>query len=128
MERDFKKFNKNYSKIDPSKFLHKDLSLERWFKFAFVEQMANVGAEIGRTVKWKQTDIKHSNGAFARGMELLCLTIGDPKNKKHLNKLLEIKDGLIDHFVGSNKYETTDEQWDKYFYAFGYIAAINRGR
>ena len=54
---------------------------ERWNQFSLVEQMANIGAEIGRTITWKKKDLQKSNASFERGIELLDLTIEDKKNR-----------------------------------------------
>lgn len=55
---------------------------KRWLKFSLLEQMANIGAEIGRAINWREKDKKESQAFFERGLELLDLTINDPKNKK----------------------------------------------
>jgi hypothetical protein len=66
---------------------HKDLTPERWFRLSLAEQLANVGADVDRASRWKKRgDLKDSKAAFARALELLDLTIADPKNKKVLLK------------------------------------------
>jgi hypothetical protein len=35
---------------------HGILESGRWFKMPLVEQMANVGADVGRAVQWKEND------------------------------------------------------------------------
>ncbi len=109
--------------------IHKDLTYERWFKFSLFEQLANVGMDIERTIRWKKDgDIKYSKQAFERALELLDLTIADHKNKKRLREIVRAREALVDHFVYDNEYNTTDEQWQKYFYQFNYAAALERGR
>jgi hypothetical protein len=61
-------------------------------------------------------------------LELLYLTINDPKNKKRLKELLRMRETLIDYFVFDNEYKSTDELWQEYFYCFNYAAALQRGR
>jgi len=34
-------------------YQHRELAAGRWYELSFFEQMANVGAEIGRTISWK---------------------------------------------------------------------------
>lgn len=110
--------------------IHKDLTPERWFKFSLCEQLANVGMDVERTISWKEKgDLKYSQNAFERALELLDLTIADPKNRKEmLRELLRVREKLIDHFMYDNEYQTTQEEWQKYFYEFNYAAAIQRGR
>lgn len=108
---------------------HKDLSIERWFKFSLLEQLANVGSDIERTVKWKQKgNLEYSNAAFERALELLYFTVEDPKNRHQLREIVRAREALIDHFMYNNEYNTTDAQWQKYFFQFNYAAAISRGR
>lgn len=109
---------------------HKELSPERWFKFSLFEQLANVGADVGRTINWRNKgNMIDSAMAFERALELLDLTIIDQKNKgPRLKELLRVREALKDHFLGDNVYATTDNQWENYFYDFNYAAAIARGR
>jgi uncharacterized HAD superfamily protein len=110
--------------------IHKDLTPEHWFKFSLFEQLANVGCDIDRTIRWKKNNnIEYSQKAFERVLELLDLTKADPKNRGARQKeICRTREALVDHFVYSNEYATTDEAWQKYFFAFNYAAAMQRGR
>lgn len=108
---------------------HPSLAAGRWFKFSLMEQLGNVGSDIERTIQWrKKGDLEYSKQAFERALELLDLTIADPKNKKRLREILRARECLIDYFMYNNEYGSTDEFWQQYFYDFGYAAAIQRGR
>lgn len=110
--------------------IHKDLTYERWFKFSLFEQLANIGMDIERTIQWKKDgDNRYSEQAFERALELLDFTISDPKNRgPRLKEILRTREALVDHFVYDNEYNTTNEQWQEYFYQFNYAAAMERGR
>lgn len=109
--------------------IHKHLASGHWFDFSLVEQLANVGCDIERTIQWKKKgDLEYSRKAFERALELLDLTVADPKNRKRLKEVLRVREALVDHFVYDNQYATTDESWQKYFFCFNYAAAIRRGR
>ena len=99
---------------------------KRWFKFSLIEQMANIGAEIGRAINWSKKSKKESQKFFERGLELLDLTIDDPKNRKRLKELLLAREMLVDYFCFDNIYGSSDEKWNNYFYGFNYAVAINR--
>ncbi len=114
--------------------IHKELAAGRWFEFSLMEQLANIGSEIERTIKWKRAgNLKYSNKAFERALELFYLTVEDPKNREKQNcwklkEILRAREALIDYFLGDNYYCTSDELWKKYFYQFNYVAAIRAGR
>ena len=103
---------------------HKDLASGRWQKFSLLEQMANIGAEVGRAINWKNRNEENSKMAFERGLELLDLTIIDPKNKKRLKELLRVRETLADYFYFDNIYGSSDEKWNNYFYAFNYAVKV----
>ncbi len=104
-------------------FIHKELASGRWFKLRFCEQMANIGAEIGRAINWrKRKNYEYSIKAVERALELLYLTIEDSKNRKHLKELTRLRELLIDYFYFDNIYGSSDDFWEKYFFAFNYAA------
>lgn len=107
-------------------FCRKVLNREKWFRFSFDEQMANVGAEVGRTINWRNRDIQQSGRHFEIGLELLDLTIDDPKNRKRLKELLRVRETLVGYFCFDNIYGSSDEKWNDYFYDFNYVARIGK--
>jgi hypothetical protein len=108
------------------KHQHKDLASGRWNLLSFAEQMANVGIEIERTISWKKKRRPEISGrAFDRALELLDLTVADPKNQSRLRELLRVREAVSDHFVFDNTYQSTTEGWQRYFGSF--LIAV-RGR
>ena len=107
--------------------LHQDLTEERWQKFSLIEQLANVGSEVGRAINWREKDKDRSMSCFNRGLELLDLTIEDKKNhiKSRLKELCRLREVLVDYFYCDNIYGSTDENIKNYFYFFNYAARIN---
>lgn len=111
------------------KIIHKELSSGRWFKFSFIEQFANVGSDVERTIQWKKkNNLEYSQQACERALELLDLTIADPKNKSRLKEILRVRAMFADHYIGINEFLFTDEYWQQYFFDFAYASAIARGR
>ncbi len=52
------------------------IDVERWAAMPLMEQMANIGSEVGRTRKWLGKDKPQlAEGAFYRGLELVDATI-----------------------------------------------------
>ena len=114
----------------PPYVIHKGL-LEsgRWFALSLVEQMANIGTDVDRALKWRtKGDTQTSILAFHRALELIDFTVADPKNKGRLKEILRVRECLADHLVGDNQYGFTDKAWQDYFYFFGYAAAAKRGK
>ena len=88
--------------------------------------MANIGAEIGRTINWREKDNLQSVSALYRGIELLDATIEDKKNRKKLKELCRLREIIVDFFVYDNIYASSDKEWNNYFYSFNYAVAIDR--
>lgn len=116
--------------MKPPNIIHKNLfESGRWFTLSLVEQLANVGSDVGRAIRWKaKGDLETSKQAVYRALELIDFTIADPKNKKRLREVVRMREFLADYFFGSNKYGFTDNAWQNYFYYLSYRAALQRGR
>ena len=98
---------------------HKELAAGRWNLLSFAEQMANIGSEIERTISWKRKlRPEISTRAFERALELIDLTVADPKNHSRLRELLRVREAVSDHFYFDNFYRTTPESWQRYFHSF----------
>ncbi|MEK6646392.1 MAG: hypothetical protein AABY84_06950 [Candidatus Firestonebacteria bacterium] len=106
-------------------YQHKDLANGRWFELSFPTQMANIGSEVIRAISWKsKNNPEYVRQAFERGLELLYLTISDQKNKKRLRELTRLYEILVDYFAFDNEYKSSDQLWQKYFFAFNYLARL----
>jgi hypothetical protein len=117
--------------IDENKnIIYKELQASgRWFEFSLMEQLANIGCDLERHIRWRDAgELEKSRKAFEAVLELLDLTIRDPKNKKQMDEIIRTRETLIDHFMHDNKYNTTQKQWQDYFYQCNYAAALQRGR
>lgn len=101
----------------------------RWLKKPLTEQIARIGVDVDSAISWRDRNNKlYSDEAITRALELIQVTIDDPKNKKHLRALLYLRSVLADYFMGINEYGFTDEFWHRYFYDFNYAAALARGK
>jgi len=110
-------------------YQHKQLAAGRWRELSFIEQMANIGSEVERTIAWREkADSDYSQQAFFRALELVDFTLADPKNRKRLKELARVREALVDYFWGENQYASSDRLWRNYFYAFNYAAALQKGR
>lgn len=104
---------------------HKSLAEGRWFTFSLCTQLANVGSEIERTINWnRKGNREYGNRAFFRALELLDLTLRDPKHKGRRREIARVKEALVDHFLYGNEYNTSDLQWQKYFLSFAHASRL----
>ena len=109
--------------------IHKEAAAGRWFEFSLMEQLANIGADVGRANRWKKAGVKNDSlRAFERALELFDLTVADPKNKGRLKEVVRVREFFIDYYMFDNAYGFTDESWEDYFYSFNYAAALAPGR
>ena len=106
--------------------LHPDLTAERWGQFSLAEQLANVGSEVGRMVRWRGRDERLMKGAFERALELLDLTLADPRWRGRLPEIARVRELLCAAALGEPAYGTTLEDLDRYFLAFAVAARNNR--
>ena len=106
---------------------HRDLADGRWRTLSLLEQLANTGSEVERALNWAaKGHSEYSAKAFDRTLELLELTIADPKNRFRLKELTRLREVLLDYFLGPNDFGSTPAAWHSYFHAFGMGVALQR--
>ena len=59
--------------------MHQTQAAGAGYQRSLVDQLANVGSEVGRIIKWRDRNPELSEKAFIRALELMDLTIGDPR-------------------------------------------------
>lgn len=93
-----------------------------WDKYSLEEQLANIGAEVGRTAKWQGKDQKLFEGAKYRALELFDLTIDDPRWIGHLREIGRVRELFCEAAEKGKIYETTLKDLEKYFIPFMFLA------
>jgi hypothetical protein len=92
-----------------------------------VEQLGNVGSEIGRAARAHASgDVPRHDAAVTRGLELLDLTIGDERWVSRLKELVRARETIGDAMTGGTAYGTTWESLDRYFIRFATAARRDR--
>lgn len=107
---------------------HQNLASGSWQKYTFMEQMAHIGSEVARAINWRhKNNPDYSQQAFFRALELIDLTIADPRNHTpaRLQELTRLREVLVDYFYSSNQYQSSDQLWHNYFNAYTYAARVN---
>ena len=103
-------------------YQHKELSFGGWAKLSFLEQMANIGSEVERAIKWKaKGNLPYSDKAFFRSLELLSLSLDAKENRHRLKELARLYEALVDYFKGENIFASSDRLWRSYFYGFNWL-------
>jgi hypothetical protein len=105
---------------------HRELAAGGWGRLSLAEQLANVGSEVGRLRRWRGRDERLATGAFERALELLDLTLADPRWRGRLREIARARELLCDAAAGGHDYGTTLEALDRYFLAFAVAAGARR--
>ena len=106
---------------------HKSLANGKWNNLTFLEQMANIGSEVERAIRWKlKGNDSYFDRAVDRMLELIDLTAADPSNKKRLRELMRVRELLVDFLLYDNEYRSTDIMWKRYFMSFTHAARRSR--
>ena len=102
---------------------HKELAAGRWNQLSFVEQMANIGSEVERALNWKvKQDPCYSRKAFERALELVDLTLDNVTGMARLKEVARAREAMVDFFIGTNQFGSSETSWRKYFLSFAYAA------
>ena len=108
------------------KYQHKGLAAGGWGKPSFLEQMANIGSEVERTLNWqRRNNPDYSQKSFERALELIDLTLSNSKSFVHLKEIARMREAIVDYFFGSNQFVSTEALWRSYFSHFTYAARRN---
>lgn len=109
--------------------VHEELAAGRWLTFTLAEQLGNVGSEVSRALRARaQGNQQRCNSAVDRALELLDLTIADPKHlhRPALGELCRLREAICDYFVGDNEFGSSPELWESYFLPFAVLARRDR--
>jgi hypothetical protein len=104
---------------------HRDLAAGRWWDLTLAEQLGNVGSEVSRAARWSARNPEVARGALYRALELLDLTLADPRHRKSPARLREIaraREVVADFFAGPNQYGSTAASLQRYFDAYAVAA------
>ena len=108
-------------------YQHKELASGRWKQLSLAEQMANIGSEVSRAMRWRRkgnTEIAHR--AAVRALELLDLSLDAGHSYPRLKELARVREAVVDYFFGRNEYASSEALWRSYFDHFNYAARVQR--
>ena len=100
---------------------HLESARASWSKFSLIEQMANIGSEISRTLQAKGNRARYW-GAVARALDLFYLTVEDIRWKGRLREILRVRELFAAAALESDEYKTSLQDLDRYFDCFAWLA------
>jgi hypothetical protein len=103
-------------------YQHTGLESGAWQKLSLMEQLANIGSEVGRTAKWHSKNPTYSEAGFIRALELFDLTLRDPRWRRRLREIARARELFVDAYFGGEEYHSSLEDMEKYFYPFAFAA------
>ena len=83
--------------------------------------MARIGSEVERALSWQaKGNMDYSQKAVDRALELMDLTLSAASTFPQRKELTRVREVVVDYFLGSNEFGSSDEAWRKYFLNFTY--------
>lgn len=104
---------------------HLESARDNWAKFSLEEQLANIGSEVSRALKSQGNQSRYWS-AVARALDLFYLTIEDPRWKGRLREILRIRELFAAAALGSNEFQTSLQDLDRYFDCFAWMVRSDR--
>ena len=108
-------------------YQHKELASGKWKELSLAEQMANIGSEVGRAMRWRRKgNTEFAQRAAVRALELLDLSLDAGHSYSQLKELARVREAVVDYLFGSNEFASSDALWQSYFDHFSYAARVGR--
>ncbi|MEX2013993.1 MAG: hypothetical protein WD896_01410 [Parcubacteria group bacterium] len=96
--------------------------LNSWQKMSLIEQLGNIGSEVGRAAKWENKDESRFYIAVEKGLDLLEATIKDSRWGSKNREIILAKELFADAVLGGKEYKTSLADMEKYFMQFAMLA------
>lgn len=106
---------------------YKELAAGRWFTFSLMEQLGNIGSEVGRAAQFQEKDPKIFNNAVERALELFDLTLSDERWQGRRREIARARELFCGAVYENNAYNTSLTDLDRYFLMFAYAARAEHG-
>jgi len=107
--------------------VHLGLAGGRWAELTLVEQLANIGSEVGRAARAKARGADDRfESALERSLELFDLTLADKRWRGRRREIARAREVVCDFLVGDNVHRSTERSLDGWFLPFA-VAARREG-
>lgn len=102
---------------------HAGLAAGRWHSLSLMEQLGNAGSEVSRALRARGNGhAERERSALERFLELIDMTIADPRLKGRRREICRVREIVCDFFVGGNVHRSTPESLDRYFLPYAKAA------
>lgn len=99
------------------------MTLEKWQKLSFFEQMGNIGSEVSRAGHWiEKGDKENQKKSLERAIVLIDLSIQSQGRSSRLFELLRLREVICDIFIGGRNYNVHPRNLENYFLPFALAA------
>ncbi len=101
---------------------------ERWARFNILEQMGNIGSEVGRSIiAWRNHDTQRFESALNRALDLFDATteLLVKEHSPRTKEVLRAKDQYLTLFFGGS-FDKDADAIEKYFMQYALAARIDR--
>mgnify|MGYP001597739989 FL=1 len=100
--------------------------IERWAQLSLMEQMGNIGSEVGRTRSARESHPERFQGAFYRALDLFDRTLADERWRGRRFELARARELFCAASMGQDMYHTSLADLERYFMQFATAAALAR--
>ncbi|TSC79261.1 MAG: Uncharacterized protein G01um101429_496, partial [Parcubacteria group bacterium Gr01-1014_29] len=94
----------------------------RWFQLSLMEQLGNIGSEVGRAARAEDKDTQRFDNAVERALDLFDLTLEDKRWRGRLREINRAREVFCDAVYGGKEYGSSLADLDKYFMQFAFAA------
>lgn len=106
---------------------HKEAAAGRWFQLSLMEQLGNIGSEVGRAANAQNKNQEQFDRAVECALELFDLTLSDERWKGRRFEIARARELFCAAAVGEPMYKTSLQDLDRYFFQFAYAARLHAG-
>ena len=105
---------------------HAELAAGRWHSMSLMEQLGHAGSEVSRALRARDSgNAARERSALERFLDLMDLTITDPRLKGRRKEICRVREIVNDFFLGDNVYGSTSESLNRYFMPYARAARRN---
>jgi len=81
------------------------ITQQRWNTLTLAQQLGNIGSELNRAYSWQQkNDRENRNKSLSRALELIDLSLNDPRWPWRLKEISRLREVVADWFSDQKVY------------------------